>query len=100
MNIGIDFDDTYTRDPATWDKVLDIFRKAGHKIYLVTWRNEGMMPEVYEKLDGKVHGFFATDLQAKKEYTEKNGVLIDVWIDDYPWAINNSSEYKYDGEFE
>jgi hypothetical protein len=100
MNIGLDYDETYTRDMATWDKVIALFREAGHKVYLVTWRNEGMMKEVYKNLEGKVDGFFATDLQAKKEYTEKRKVLIDVWCDDYPWAINNSSEYKYEGEFE
>lgn len=100
MNLAIDYDETYTRDPATWDKVLKVFREAGHKIYLVTWRNENMMPPVYEALDGKVHEFFATDLEAKKDYMEKQRIFIDVWIDDMPWAIINSSEYKYEGEFE
>ena len=100
MNVGLDFDDTYTRHPYVWDKVIEAFRKGGHKVYVVTWRNQSMMPQVYEALEGKVHGFFATDLEAKKEYMEKQRIFIDVWIDDMPWAIINSSEYKYEGEFE
>lgn len=86
MNFGLDFDDTYTRDPVMWDKILRIIREAGHKIYVVTWRYESEMAKVYEALDGKVHGFYATGRQAKEHYMFSQGIRIDVMIDDNPRA--------------
>ena len=32
MHLALDYDNTYTRDPKTWDKVISIFRQAGHKV--------------------------------------------------------------------
>ncbi len=84
MNIGLDYDDTYTRDPRTWDKVLDVLRKANHKIYVVTWRSSNESLEVYEALDGKVHGIFFTDRKAKEKFMYAQGIRIDVMIDDNP----------------
>jgi hydroxymethylpyrimidine pyrophosphatase-like HAD family hydrolase len=92
MNIGLDYDDTFTRDPKTWDKVLEVLRKAGHKIYVVTWRSESEMHQVYEALDGKVHGFYATNRKAKEPYMYKQGIRIDVMIDDNPNAWVQSME--------
>lgn len=86
MNIGLDYDDTYTRDPATWDKIIAILRAAGHKVYVVTWRFEMEMPPVYAALTGKVDGFYATARQAKEQYMYTQGIRIDVMIDDNPRA--------------
>lgn len=88
MNIGLDFDDTYTRDPETWDKVIAIFRQAGHKVYVVTWRYPSEMTAVRAMLEEKVDGVYATSRQAKQRYVlKKHGVIIDVWIDDNPRAV-------------
>lgn len=92
MNIGLDYDDTYTRHPLMWDKVIDVMRKAGHKVYIVTWRSESECVEVYEALDGKVHGVYSSDRRAKQAYMYSQGILIDVWIDDNPSAIIKDME--------
>lgn len=89
MNLSIDFDDTYTRDPDTWDKVIEIFRSAGHKVYCVTWRSDTFenKAEVGSMLNHKVDAIFFTGQQAKKEYMYAQGIVINVWIDDMPFAV-------------
>lgn len=87
INIGLDYDDTYTRHPYVWDKVIEAFRKGGHKVYVVTWRFEEEMQQVYEALDGKVHGFYPTGRKAKEKFMFDQGINVDVWIDDNPRAI-------------
>jgi hypothetical protein len=99
MNISLDYDDTYTRDPATWDKVIQTFREAGSKVYIVTWRFDkqtafdygGLFGDesgvVREALDGKVDGMFFTGRTAKAMFMYNQGIRIDVWIDDDPQAI-------------
>jgi len=95
MNIGLDYDDTYTRDPALWDEVIKTFREAGHKVYIVTWRFPGEMAKVYAQFEGKphpVHGFYATGRKAKEKFMFANGICIDIWIDDNPRAILHTME--------
>lgn len=43
MNISIDFDDTYTRDPEMWNAFIRLAQASGHKVYCVTarsWRED------------------------------------------------------------
>lgn len=95
MNIGMDYDDTYTRHPAMWDKVFKIMREAGHKIYIVTWRTMSECVPLYQHLDGKVHGIFPTARKAKARFMEQQGIFIDVWIDDNPLAITKDMEVLF-----
>jgi hypothetical protein len=91
MNISLDFDDTYTLDPVTWNAVVRLLLKAGHKVYLVTWRNGNEMAEVLSTI-GTIIGYencIATSGYAKKEFIEQYGIKIDVWIDDNPLAIHH-----------
>lgn len=98
MNLGLDYDDTYTKDPATWDAVLQIFRAAGHKVFVTTWRfdkddmygNEGAI--VRHDLTGKVDGFYFTGRQGKQRFMYAQGIHIDIWIDDNPSAILHTLE--------
>ncbi len=90
MNISLDYDETYTRDPEFWDQVIKLARERGHNVYCVTMRHpppsgEGM--EVAATLNGKVNACFFTARKAKKEYMYDQGVRIDVWIDDMPTFI-------------
>lgn len=93
MNIGLDYDETYTRDPATWDKVIETFQLAGHRVYIVTWRfrNDPIYgdesPIVVHDLSEKVDGMYFTGRQAKQKFMYSKGIHIDVWMDDNPSAI-------------
>lgn len=89
MNISIDFDDTYTRDPDMWITIIAVMRAAGHKVYCVTARSPEQGLEVFSTI-GRLVGADSvhfTSLHAKKAYMWSKGISIDVWIDDNPDAI-------------
>ena len=89
MNISLDFDDTYTRDPAFWNSFIVGARGRGHHVYLVTARTPEQGQEVLDtvgKILGKEYCFF-TSMQGKKKYMWAQKIRIDVWIDDMPEMI-------------
>lgn len=93
MNIGLDYDDTYTRDPEVWDAFITLMRARGHKVYLVTWRFEAELgPVRTHHLQYKVDEIHATGRQAKEKHMFEQGICIDVWIDDNPRAILHTME--------
>lgn len=93
MNLSLDFDNTYTRDPATWDEVVKLFRAKGHKVYVVTMRREDGVEDIPVKiaLKGEVDGIFFTDRKAKAPFMFKEGISIDVWLDDIPFFVNHDA---------
>ncbi len=95
MNIGLDFDDTFTRDPIGFTAVVNLMVARGHLVYIVTWRDEEEAKEVhaemqYWKVD--IEGIYATSRKAKQAYMFAQGICIDVWIDDNPSAILHTME--------
>jgi hypothetical protein len=105
MNISLDFDDTYTRDPAMWDSFIKLAQENGHIIYCVTMRGPRGMERV-EVIDsiGKLIGAdncIFTDGKAKSKFCYDLGISIDVWIDDMPSAVNENkrlfSDFKNSG---
>lgn len=94
MNIGLDFDDTYTRDPVAWNEFALIFSARGHRIYCTTFRFPEQSQQVYDSI-GKVIGndnCYFTSYTAKRKYMQSKGIFIDVWIDDMPILIDNGVE--------
>lgn len=92
MQIGLDYDDTYTRDPATWNAVISLLRQAGHKVYVVTWRFPDECTPVHMNLSGYVDGIYPTSRKAKEKFMFAQGICIDVWIDDNPRAVLHTME--------
>ena len=86
MNIGLDYDNTYTRDPKLWDAFIRESRLRGHKVYIVTMRYDNDVEdfEVKTALDGKTDGLFFTCRMGKRTFMYDCGIRIDVWIDDQP----------------
>lgn len=87
MNIGLDYDDTITRDPAMWMSIISIMQQSGHKVYIVTWRTEKECKEIPAIILEWVDGTYPTSRKAKEKYMYSQGIRIDVWIDDNPSAI-------------
>lgn len=90
MNIALDYDETYTRDPEFWDGVIKLARERGHKVYCVTMRYalpQGEALEVAAALNGKVDAIFFTSRKAKKDFMYEQGICINVWVDDMPTFI-------------
>ena len=89
MNLSLDFDDTYTRDPQMWDNFIRLAQLSGHNVYLVTARTPEQGEEVLNSV-GKVVGrdrCYFTSMQGKRKYMWANKIRIDVWIDDMPDMI-------------
>lgn len=96
MNISIDFDDTYTRDPEMWDLFIELAKHRGHTVYCVTARDPSKInkDEVYSSIGrriGKENCYF-TDRMAKSKFMYDHNINIDVWIDDLPSNVDNDKK--------
>ena len=88
VNIALDFDDTYTRDPALWDQFIDNAKKRGHDIRIVTFRKRTMTDPALDYLAQSIPVIF-TEYVQKRKFTNNMGWLVDIWIDDSPEFIVN-----------
>lgn len=92
MNISLDFDETYTRDPVLWLSMIRIAKDRGHKVYCVTMRTPEEGADVVFELGRHVEKIIFTSRAAKKEYCLQNhNLTIDVWIDDMPLFVIQSA---------
>lgn len=89
MNIGLDFDGTVTRDFDLWYEFIEMSKTMGHKVYIVTMRNELFEGDaLHEKIGDKCDGIIFTSRYGKREYVRKHhNLVMDVWIDDKPQYV-------------
>ena len=80
MNIALDYDGTYTRDPQLWADFINNALALGHKIVCVTMR----FPE--ESISMPIEVIYTSRL-AKGVFMANIGRYPDVWIDDMPHLI-------------
>lgn len=101
MLFGIDYDETWTKDPEFWFQFLELAEKKGHKAVIVTGRNKpsfgssgtwtGEPIEIAVK--GKLPVVYAGN-NTKREAANKAGYKVDVWIDDSPYYIDGDKPHK------
>lgn len=86
MRIALDWDDTYTADPDLWEQFIELAKARGHKVVICSCRT----PE-WEERDPMVTpsntSVFLTSYGPKREYMERMGLPVDVWIDDWPESV-------------
>lgn len=88
MNIGLDFDKTYTLDPELWNAFIVAARARGHQVICVTMRYHQEGDDVRMMLGDLVDDIIFTKRKAKSPYVDNRGLQIDVWIDDSPhWIL-------------
>ncbi len=89
MNLSLDYDGTYTRDPIIWDAAIKVLRQAGHKVYVVTMRYDNEREGTPVRLALALHAdaIYFTGRKAKQKFMHDHGIRIDVWIDDQPGFI-------------
>lgn len=80
MLIALDYDGTYTVDPALWDGFITAARLRGHEVHLVTMRADFEPVRLGAHVD-RVH---YTNRKAKRQYMQARGLAVHVWIDDMP----------------
>lgn len=94
LRIALDYDGTYSADPEMWEHFIDLVHTFGHEIFVVTMR----YPEeaIWHKTPCPV---FYTSRQGKKRYMENLGYTFDIWIDDNPhWVLESTNEAKWPEE--
>ena len=88
MIIAIDYDNTYTADPVTFEKVIALFQAAGHTVVCVTGRSDdGVMDVPVSNSIGKLVSVVFAGMEWKAVAARKQGYNVSVWIDDIPGMI-------------
>lgn len=89
MLIALDYDGTYTADPAFWDRFLKVAKEAGHEVVCATMRHEHEGAEVIGSLPGLKVVF--TGRQAKRAFLAERGIFPSIWVDDNPaWIYQDA----------
>lgn len=93
MKIALDYDDTYTRDPLLWNWFVAEAIERGHTVYCVTSRKETMLDEIELTLGRLItrENIIACGYEPKRAFTQDLDIMIDVWIDDNPEMIGNTT---------
>ena len=85
MIFGIDYDNTFTRDPELWHEFVLLARSRGHECVVVTGRSdEGQFGAEVRKSVGNLMQIVFAGFEWKREAALKRGWKVDVWIDDAP----------------
>lgn len=83
LHIALDYDGTYTADPALWNKFIKMAQAHGHKVTCVTMRKACLT----ERLDLEIDVVY-TNRKGKMDHCQREGIgHIDIWIDDMPHFI-------------
>lgn len=85
MNIGLDWDNTFTKDYDLWQEFVIRASDRGHKVYITTSRSPDLELEANPT---EIERIIFCSFRAKKIVTEEQGIKIDIWIDDDPEYIN------------
>lgn len=89
MIIALDFDETFTADPALWATFIASAHQRGHTVICVTARRGKFLEdrlEVCSALPDGVATYFAYDTP-KRTFMAQQGIEVDIWIDDTPEGI-------------
>ena len=104
MNIAIDFDDTFTADPDTFRKIIQLFLDAGHRPLIVTGREADEKIAIWRYVDvPEMRPSWVSDIpvfctggQPKEAFMRKQGIAIDIWVEDCPAAVYMTRVYVGD----
>ena len=90
LTISLDFDKTWTADPQLWRDFVGLAHKAGHRVVMIARRPDTETDRATVEKAAASSGIdrliFAGQMQ-KADAARKAGVIVDVWVDDYPAGI-------------
>jgi hypothetical protein len=98
MTFAIDYDGTYTTDPETFDRLIELLQKQGHEVICVTMRYKGEGEEIEEVMKKHNCRVVYTGRKAKQKYMLLCNKWVDVWIDDTPQWICMDAADVIDGQ--
>jgi len=89
MIIAVDYDGTYSADPDTFNKLIELFKAAGHTVICVTGRSDdGIMDVPVRESIGKLVPCVFAGKEWKANAAKRAGYNVSVWIDDMPGMIS------------
>lgn len=88
LTIAIDYDDTFTADPALWSSFIQDAKLMGHSVCCVTARrcteqNVDNINLQFDHWNCQIPVFFS-NLGSKIAEMERRGIDVSIWIDDDP----------------
>lgn len=86
MTIAIDYDGTWTADPALWTDFAGKAAQRGHRVVIATARHHHS--DDMRTLPNWMEVFY-TKGKLKEEVLRKAGVPVHIWIDDMPGMIQD-----------
>ena len=86
LNIGLDYDDTFTSDPVLFGEFVKLARSRGHVVFVTTARAHGNISDIEKSLPDLE--IITSAGGQKRPAAEAYGVTIDIWIDDMPELID------------
>jgi hypothetical protein len=86
IGVCIDYDGTFTTNPAVWTTIIELMRANGADVFCITMRFPNMPISGFP---GVVH--YAAG-QPKQEFARERGLKVDIWVDDTPAGILPSAE--------
>lgn len=97
MKIALDYDDTFTRDPELWARIIFSCLHRGHEIRIVTFRsklhNNLDLIEAMAYYNLSPIPVIYTAGNRKRDFCANLGFFPDVWIDDMPELIVSDDTY-------
>lgn len=93
-NIAVDFDETISDNIPGWLSIMNIMKRVGYNVLIVTYREEEDSKDLQFLLDYGYKIFYTAGI-AKKGYMDCLGIDIAIWVDDKPEKIYKSKgSYK------
>lgn len=92
MIIGMDYDGTFNIAPQPWTNALTELKMHGHTIILATMRYPSEGLEGVENLDLWNYVVYTSRKAKRKEVLLQTGLIVHVWIDDNPAAIDKDAK--------
>ncbi|QNN99958.1 hypothetical protein phiPsa267_104 [Pseudomonas phage phiPsa267] len=90
--VAFDFDETISDNEPLWLQVMLALEKGGYHVVVCTWRTPTTYPEDLKFLVDRGFKVYYTSGQAKQDYMAKQGIRVDIWVDDNPFAILNNAK--------
>ena len=90
-NIALDYDNTYSADPELWDQIVRLMQSRGWKVFIVTARMDTSQNHLDLDRVPNVNGKYFTSMTPKVDFMERQGITIDIWIDDDPYMVTGET---------
>lgn len=97
MLIAIDYDKTWTADPALFKKFVKNLVDSGHKCICVTSRTSDTPDNELANSIGKYMPVVYAGNASKRKAAERKRYFVNIWIDDNPETVTrqNGRDYTY-----